>query len=469
MARIDVATVTLRSSGRTAAIVLALLVLVLALSLPATSIAADGGEGGAPEGDRSSAGPLGVGAGYGPEAGSGPVRELQVRLRTLGYQPGPIDGRFGPLTQGAVERFQGAEGLAVDGVVGPRTQGALREARPGDQAGLRPVRELQHDLQALGFKPGPLDGVYGPMTRAAVERFQEAQGLAVDGVAGRRTLHTLAAQQQAPSSKPVDRARAPSPQTAAHRALADARTQPAQPKPSSLPEPSSRGGSSSPATAPGYLALGAALALVLLLTGVRAARRRDRTPAPTSRRRAIAPAHARFNTGLVCAVMLGGLVIGAAAGALFATRASPDEGAASTAGSLVSVGTERLPSTAAERPRRAAAERPRPSASRSKPSGSAQVETSRTARDGTAPAPAAASAIPPPASAAAPPDEPVLGAAEAGAAARARPAERPRRAAEPGPLAMDIARTAPDGSPWFTDEDQLVAGNSAAAAAGRLR
>lgn len=55
------------------------------------------------------------------------VRDLQTSLSAAGY-PVAIDGAFGPLTQGAVERFQRDAGLAADGVVGPRTRAALRGA-----------------------------------------------------------------------------------------------------------------------------------------------------------------------------------------------------------------------------------------------------------------------------------------------------------------------------------------------------
>jgi L,D-peptidoglycan transpeptidase YkuD (ErfK/YbiS/YcfS/YnhG family) len=54
-----------------------------------------------------------------------PVRCLQSRLNALGYHAGPVDGWFGPMTRGAVIRFQRARRLTVDGVVRPATARAL--------------------------------------------------------------------------------------------------------------------------------------------------------------------------------------------------------------------------------------------------------------------------------------------------------------------------------------------------------
>jgi hypothetical protein len=50
------------------------------------------------------------------------------------------------------------------------------------------VHELQVRLRALRFDPGPLDGVKGPLTSAAVRRFQESQGERATGDIGLRTL-----------------------------------------------------------------------------------------------------------------------------------------------------------------------------------------------------------------------------------------------------------------------------------------
>lgn len=55
------------------------------------------------------------------------TREIQTALVELGYEPGPVDGVWGPKTQAAVKAFQRANGLVADGVVGPKTRTKMRE------------------------------------------------------------------------------------------------------------------------------------------------------------------------------------------------------------------------------------------------------------------------------------------------------------------------------------------------------
>jgi len=56
------------------------------------------------------------------------VRDLQRSLKQAGFDPGTVDGKFGPRTERAVEAFQRARGLDQDGVAGKRTNGALNQA-----------------------------------------------------------------------------------------------------------------------------------------------------------------------------------------------------------------------------------------------------------------------------------------------------------------------------------------------------
>ena len=52
---------------------------------------------------------------------------VQARLNNLGFESGPVDGIFGPITKGAVKAFQDRYRLKVDGIPGPITQAKLRE------------------------------------------------------------------------------------------------------------------------------------------------------------------------------------------------------------------------------------------------------------------------------------------------------------------------------------------------------
>jgi Putative peptidoglycan binding domain len=57
---------------------------------------------------------------------------------------------------------------------------------PADQA-----KALQAALAAVGCYAGPVDGVIGPVSLAAVKEFQSTKGLVVDGVAGPQTQAAL--------------------------------------------------------------------------------------------------------------------------------------------------------------------------------------------------------------------------------------------------------------------------------------
>ena len=64
------------------------------------------------------------------------VAHLQQLLIDQGYDPGPVDGIFGPRTDAAVRSYQRDRGLAADGVVGPLTWASLTGApAPGGGQG----------------------------------------------------------------------------------------------------------------------------------------------------------------------------------------------------------------------------------------------------------------------------------------------------------------------------------------------
>lgn len=142
----------------------------------------------------------------GPGDSGDAVRRLQRALRRTPDLSLAVDGVFGPATEAAVRRVQEGSGLTVDGIVGPQTWAALPDGAPMPtlQEGSTGfvVARLQNVLTngAAGGQwttPGPVDEVFGPQTKAAVEGFQGWGGVPVDGIVGDRTwavsLHAMSA------------------------------------------------------------------------------------------------------------------------------------------------------------------------------------------------------------------------------------------------------------------------------------
>ena len=81
------------------------------------------------------------------------VAELQLRLGSMGFDAGRVDGIFGPNTAGAVEEFQLNSGLVADAVCGPETTAALlrmsARVTPATVATVRERAKLQRTPRRL--------------------------------------------------------------------------------------------------------------------------------------------------------------------------------------------------------------------------------------------------------------------------------------------------------------------------------
>jgi hypothetical protein len=64
-----------------------------------------------------------------------PVAEMQARLRDLGYNPGPVDGKMGKGTIAALKSFQHDNNLAVTGHADAATVDRLRQQKADARAG----------------------------------------------------------------------------------------------------------------------------------------------------------------------------------------------------------------------------------------------------------------------------------------------------------------------------------------------
>jgi putrescine transport system substrate-binding protein len=58
----------------------------------------------------------------------GKVKASQEALKKLGYEPGPVDGKFGPATLASVEVFQQDVGMKIDGLLTRNTHDAVMRA-----------------------------------------------------------------------------------------------------------------------------------------------------------------------------------------------------------------------------------------------------------------------------------------------------------------------------------------------------
>ena len=130
------------------------------------------------------------------------VKDLQTKLKKLGYYDGTVDSTFGSGTYAAVRAFQKKYNLTADGVAGSETLKKLDSAyknansdkdddslRMGDSGSA--VKDLQTKLKKLGYYDGTVDSTFGSGTYAAVKAFQKKYNLTADGVAGSETLKKL--------------------------------------------------------------------------------------------------------------------------------------------------------------------------------------------------------------------------------------------------------------------------------------
>jgi peptidoglycan hydrolase-like protein with peptidoglycan-binding domain len=108
------------------------------------------------------------------------VVRIQRALAAKGFDPGKIDGEFGPATEAAVLNFQRTEGLVEDGEVGPNTAAALgiflgAPASPDEKpevespeqktGGERPEERTYRQI------PGPGVGMMNPLLGIAISFF----------------------------------------------------------------------------------------------------------------------------------------------------------------------------------------------------------------------------------------------------------------------------------------------------------
>jgi peptidoglycan hydrolase-like protein with peptidoglycan-binding domain len=139
------------------------------------------------------------------------IRDMQRQLKALGYNPGAVDGNFGPQTEAALRAYQQTYRLPTTGRPDEVTLRSLLPERfeasrpPADPSSREVLRQAQRQLKALGFDPGSLDGDFGPQTEAALRAYQQKYRLPTTGRLDEVTLRSLLPEsaQTSPAPAPV--------------------------------------------------------------------------------------------------------------------------------------------------------------------------------------------------------------------------------------------------------------------------
>ncbi len=137
------------------------------------------------------------------------VKQLQQRLKELGYYSSSCDGNFGNVTVNALKAFEKKNGLTVDGIADEATLKKLnsssaisskgntvssKDEDDADDETLKKgskgtaVKQLQQRLKQLGYYSSTIDGDYGNNTVKAVKAFQKKNNLSQTGTADAATL-----------------------------------------------------------------------------------------------------------------------------------------------------------------------------------------------------------------------------------------------------------------------------------------
>jgi len=108
----------------------------------------------------------------------------------------PESGVFASLGERAHPGLGALIGAAAGGATGVLTtpsQGSISKpvykSSTGGGGGM--VRDIQAGLQRLGYDPGAADGRMGPRTSAAIRKYQQDNGMTVDGQPSQAVLDSI--------------------------------------------------------------------------------------------------------------------------------------------------------------------------------------------------------------------------------------------------------------------------------------
>jgi peptidoglycan hydrolase-like protein with peptidoglycan-binding domain len=127
------------------------------------------------------------------------VQSIQTSLNQRGYNAGPADGVFGPSTRRAILVYQGDASLPLTGEASRQllTHLASSDIEPGSggidngEVTAQLTKEIQAELNRLGYNVGAQDGTFNERTRQGVLAFQKEVGIQQTGKPSQQLLAQL--------------------------------------------------------------------------------------------------------------------------------------------------------------------------------------------------------------------------------------------------------------------------------------
>jgi peptidoglycan hydrolase-like protein with peptidoglycan-binding domain len=132
------------------------------------------------------------------------VARIQAELRLRGYPIPLVSGRMDSQTRQAIREYQQGQGVPVTGEPSLALLDELRAASAESTPDVGLSREqraaAQRTLNARGYDAGPPDGVLGPRSRSAIQKFHADHNLSPTDQLTSRTLELLGISAVVPES-----------------------------------------------------------------------------------------------------------------------------------------------------------------------------------------------------------------------------------------------------------------------------
>ena len=111
----------------------------------------------------------------------------------IGAGAGAVIGAVTPIGPAGGALIGGAVGGATGVLTTPSQVNVGKPTYRSGAGGSSLVRDIQSGLQRLGYDTGAADGHMGPKTSAAIRKYQQDNGLAVDGQPSQAVLDSIRA------------------------------------------------------------------------------------------------------------------------------------------------------------------------------------------------------------------------------------------------------------------------------------